>query len=87
MVTSGVRSSCEASAAKRRIRASDAILAAKAVSMCASMALSELPKPAHLGARVLHLHTPGQVSRGDRGGRLLHPGQRPEGPRKRSRWR
>ena len=43
MVTSGVRSSCEASAAKRRIRASDAIRAAKAVSMCASMALSELP--------------------------------------------
>ena len=43
MVTSGVRSSWEASAAKRRIRSSDAIRAAKAVSMCASMALRELP--------------------------------------------
>ncbi len=43
IVTSGVRSSCEASAAKRRIRSSDAIRAAKAVSMWASMALRELP--------------------------------------------
>ena len=41
MVTSGVRSSCEASATKRRIRRSEAVRAANAASMCASMALSE----------------------------------------------
>ena len=43
MVTSGVRSSWEASAAKRRIRSSEAVRTANAVSMWASMAFSELP--------------------------------------------
>ena len=44
MVTSGVRSSCEASAANRRIRSSEAIRAANAASMWASMAFSDRPR-------------------------------------------
>ena len=41
MVTSGVRSSCEASCTNRRIFCSDWVRAANAVSMCASMAFRE----------------------------------------------
>ena len=75
---SGVRSSCEASATKRRSLRSDASRARNADSIWASIAFSDEPEPADLGPLLGPLDPAREVARRDRRRGVADGVQRPE---------
>ena len=75
---SGVRSSCEASARKRRSRSSLSCRSANASSRRLSIALSDEPQPPDLRLRRRGADAVRHVAPGDRPGRAAHPLERPQ---------
>ena len=69
---SGVRSSCDASATKRRRRVSDAVRSANALFDLAEHRVEREPEPADLGLLVGGLDPTREVAARDRAGGLAH---------------